>query len=267
MLPHMRGRPVTMERFPDGIGGQRIMQKSAPEYFPDWIPRVTVPKAGGTVDHILCEDAATLVYLANQACVTPHVWLSRVDRPDHPDQLIFDLDPPGDEFGDARVAALWLRSLLEEVQLPSYVKTTGGKGLHVVVPLDRRSDFDTVRRFAMDLAAVLARRHPERLTVEQRRRERQGRLYLDTMRNAYAQTVAAPYAVRARPGATVATPLHWDEVEDASLRPDRFTIKTIGERLERVADPWKGIQRRGRSLTRARDRLDALMRERQASRA
>jgi bifunctional non-homologous end joining protein LigD len=261
ILPHLHGRPVTMERFPDGISGQRIVQKSVPEHFPDWIPRATVPKAGGTLEHVLCEDAATLVYLADQACVTPHVWLSRIDRPDHPDQMIFDLDPPGDDFGQVRVAALWLRSLLEEIRLPSNVKTTGGRGLHVIVPLDRRADFDTVREFARDVAAVLAGRHSERLTVEQRKNKRQGRIYLDTMRNAYAQTVAPPYAVRARPGATVATPLHWEEVEDTALRPGRFTMRTIHKRLEDGTDPWKGSGRRSRSLSRARDILDALVRE------
>jgi bifunctional non-homologous end joining protein LigD len=207
MLPHLRGRPVAMERYPDGIGGQRILQKDVPDHFPDWIHRVKVEKEGGELSQVVCEDAATLAYLANQACITPHAWLSRVDRPDHPDQLIFDLDPAGDDFEEARVAALWLRSLLEELELPSFAKTTGGKGIHVTVPLDGRADFDTVRGFARDAAEELARRHPDRLTTEQRKDKRKGRLYLDAMRNAYAQTAVPPYAVRARPGATVATPL------------------------------------------------------------
>jgi len=258
MLPHLRDRPVSMERFPDGIGGERIMQKTAPDYFPDWIPRVRVAKQGGTVEHPLCRDAATLAYLASQACITPHVWLSRVDRPDHPDQMIFDLDPPGESFDDARVAALWLRSLLDELDLPSFVKTTGGRGLHVLVPLDRRADFDIVRQFARDVAAVLAGRHPDRLTVEQRKDKRQGRLYVDTMRNAYAQTAAPAYAVRARPGAPVATPLAWDEVEDASLTPRRFTVRTIFDRLDGGDDPWRDLRRRSRSLTSARARLASL---------
>jgi bifunctional non-homologous end joining protein LigD len=258
MLPHLRDRPVSMERFPDGIGGERIVQKTAPAYFPGWIPRVRVPKQGGSVEHPLCGDAATLAYLASQACITPHVWLSRVDRPDHPDQMIFDLDPPGESFEDARVAALRLRSLLDELELPSFVKTTGGRGLHVLVPLDRSADFDTVRRFARDAAAVLAGRHPDRLSVEQRRDKRRGLLYVDTMRNAYAQTAAPPYAVRARPGATVATPLTWDEVGDASLTPARFTIGTIFGRLDGGDDPWRDVRRRGRSLTRARARLERI---------
>jgi bifunctional non-homologous end joining protein LigD len=259
MLPHLRGRPVAMERYPDGIGGQRIFQKDVPGHFPDWIERVEVEKEGGELRQVLCEDAATLVYLANQACITPHVWLSRADRPDHPDQLIFDLDPAGDEFEEARVAALWLRSLLEELELPSFAKTTGGKGLHLTVPLDRRTDFEKVRGFARDVAEELARRHPDRLTTEQRKDKRKGRLYLDAMRNAYAQTAVPPYAVRARPGATVAAPLDWSEVEDRSLRPPRFTIGSILDRLEQADDPWKDLRRRRRSLSHAHKRLNALI--------
>jgi bifunctional non-homologous end joining protein LigD len=255
MLPHLRGRPVAMERYPDGIDGERIFQKDVPGHFPGWIDRVKVPKEGGTLQQVVCGEAATLVYLANQACITPHVFLSRVDRLDHPDQLIFDLDPAGDDFDGARRAALALRSLLEELGLPSFAKTTGGKGIHVTVPLDRRADFDTVRRFARDAAAVLAARQPDRLTTEQRKQQRKGRLYLDVMRNAYAQTAVPPYAVRARPGATVATPLDWSEVEDPSLRPSSFTIASV---IERTGDPWAGLRRRGRSLSRARQRLDAL---------
>lgn len=259
MLPHVKDRPAAMERFPDGITGERIFQKDVPRYFPSWIRRVTVRKAGGSLNQVVCEDAATLVYLANQACITPHVWLSRADRPDHPDQMIFDLDPAGDRFEDARVAALSLRSLLDELELPSFAKTTGGKGMHVTVPLDRRADFDTVRQFVRDVAAVLVARDPKRLTIEQRKDKRRGRLYVDVMRNAYAQTAVPPYAVRARPGAPVATPLAWREVADRSLQPSRFTLETIGRRVERVKDPWHGLRQKGRSLSRARRRLAALL--------
>jgi bifunctional non-homologous end joining protein LigD len=258
MLPHLRGRPVAMERYPDGIGGQRIFQKDVPAHFPGWIDRVEVAKQQGSLRQVVCEEAATLAYLANQACITPHVFLSRADRLDHPDQLIFDLDPAGDDFEEARLAALALRDLLRELELPSFAKTTGGKGLHLTVPLDRRADFDTVRRFARDVADLLAARQPDRLTTEQRKDKRKGRLYLDAMRNAYAQTAVPPYAARARPSATVATPLDWSEVEDRSLRPSSFTIASA---LERTGDPWKDLRRHGRSLSRARSRLNALIGE------
>ncbi len=259
MLPHLRGRPVSMERYPDGITAQRIVQQDAPDYFPDWIEQVQVEKQGGTLRHVVCEQAATLVYLANQACVTPHVWLSRADRPHHPDQMIFDLDPAGPDFEAARVAALSLRSLLAELGLSSFAKTTGGKGIHLTVPLDRRAGFDPARQFARDVAALLARRDPQRLTDQQRKDKRGGRLYVDVMRNAYAQTAVPPYAARAKPGATVATPLTWDEVADPSLHPSRFTIRTIPGRLDQVNDPWRGLRRRRHALTPARKRLDALL--------
>ncbi len=255
MLPHVRGRPVSMERYPNGIDGERVFQKGAPAYFPPWIARATVPKKGGSVSHVVVDQAATLVYMANQACITPHVALSRADRLQNPDQLIFDLDP-WEDFEEARHAALLLKPLLDELALPSFVKTTGGKGLHVTVPIDGRADFDEVHDFAGQVGAELVRRDPDRLTMEFRKANREGRLYVDLLRNRYAQTAAPPYAVRARPGATVATPLNWSEVEDRRLRPDRFTVRTIFDRLERVEDPWRGMARQARSLDRARRRLE-----------
>jgi bifunctional non-homologous end joining protein LigD len=258
MLPYLRDRPVTMARYPDGIAGPRIVQKNVPGHFPGWVTRTEVKKEGGTLRHVLCDKPATLVYLANQACIEVHVFLSRTGRLDRPDQLVVDLDPPGSGgFGQARRCALWLRRLLgDELGLTCYVKTTGGHGLHVHVPLNRRQDFDDVRAFARDAALLLAGRHPDDLTVEQRKDKRGGRVYADIMRNAYAQTVVAPYAVRARPGAPVATPLHWDEVEDGRLAPDRFTIRTIAARLDRVDDPWAGMSGRHYGVARLRRDLD-----------
>lgn len=257
MLPYFRDRPVTMMRYPDGITGPRIVQKNAPDYFPGWASRTEVKKEGGTVRHVLIDKAATLVYLANQACIELHVFLSRTDRLDYPDQLVVDLDPPGSsEFDQARRCALWLRSLLEdELGLTSYVKTTGGHGLHVHVPLNRREGFDDVRAFARAAASVVAARHPDAITVEQRKDKRGGRVYADVMRDAYAQTVVAPYVVRGRPHALVATPLHWDEVEDTRLTPDRFSIRTVARRLDDTADPWADMSRRRYGLAGPRRRL------------
>ncbi len=258
MLPYLRDRPVTMARYPDGITGPRIIQKNVPGYFPDWITRVEVRKQDGTLHQVICDKPATLVYLANQACIEPHVFLSRIDRLDRPDQLVFDLDPPGaGGFDVARRGALWLRSLLEgELGVTSFVKTTGGKGLHVHVPLTRREGFDEVRAFASAAAAVLAARHPDAVTAEQRKDKRGGRLYLDVMRNAYAQTVVAPYAVRARPGAGVATPLHWDEVTDPALDPGALSLRTVPGRLAAGGDPWAGLARRHYDLARLSRRLE-----------
>jgi bifunctional non-homologous end joining protein LigD len=259
LLPHLADRPVAMERYPDGVAKERFFQKNAPRYFPEWISRVRIPKRGGSVEHVLVGAPDTLVYLANQACITLHAFLSKADRLHHPDQLIFDLDPPGDEFQLARRIALDLRRLLEEeLRLPTFVKTTGGDGLHLVIPLDRSDDFDAVRAFALEVGEVMTRRDPDRVTLEHRKQKRGKRLFLDVMRNAYAQTAVPPYVPRARPKAPVATPLDWEEVRDPKLRPDRFTLRTIFGRLARRPDPWKNMGRRARSLSAARERLERL---------
>ena len=260
MLPHLAGRPVSMQRFPDGIGHEGFFQKEIGPYFPQWAARVAVPKEGGTVTQLLCEEAATLVYLADLACITPHVWLSRADRPRHPDRLIFDLDPPDDGFERVRAAAALVRALLHDLGLTSYVMTTGSRGVHVVAPLDRMAEFDAVRAFARDAAGLLAHRHPGDLTVEARIDKRGRRLFLDTARNAYAQTGVAPYAVRARPGAPVATPLEWDELEERGLDARRYRMSNLFERLDRRGDAWREIGRHAQSLTEPRARLRDLMR-------
>jgi bifunctional non-homologous end joining protein LigD len=264
LLPYVKGRPLVMKRYPDGIKGEAFFQKEAGDYFPDWIKKVTVKKEGGTVRHVVCDNAATLVYLANQACIELHPWLSKTAKLDYPDQLIIDLDPPGDDFRQARFAARTFRDLFEELELPVFLKTTGSRGLHVLVPLDRKADFDTVRKFAQDVAQLLAQRHPKKLTVEARKAKRRGRLLIDTARNAYAQSAIAPYSVRAEPGAPVATPVDWDELSDSKLDAQRYNIKNIFKRLERKSGPWKDLSRLGRSLAKARRSLDAMLKQESA---
>jgi bifunctional non-homologous end joining protein LigD len=262
MLPYLRDRPISMTRYPDGITTPGIVQKNVPRYFPDWITRARVRKEGGSLQQVICDKPATLVYLANQACIEVHAFLSKLSRIGNPDQLIFDLDPPdAGRFGDVRTVALRLRQLLEdEVGLATFVKTTGGKGLHVHVPLNASADFDTAREFAHGVAALLAARNPGLATVEQRRDKRNGLLYLDVMRNAYAQLAVVPYSVRARPGAPVATPLRWDELDDGKLRPGQFTIKTVPDRISKLSggDPWAGLGRRRPGLARAQRILQRL---------
>lgn len=256
-VPRLRSRPLMMERHPDGIGGKPLMQKNAPGYFPDWVHTAELSKEGGSVRHVLCDDADTLVYLAGQACITPHRWLSRADRPYNPDLLVFDLDPSGDaDFADVVRAACCVGGLLEEVELPTQVMTTGSRGLHVIAPLDRSSDFDTVRAFARRVSEALVARHPDRLTGEPRKADRGDRVYLDIQRNAYAQTAVAPYAVRALPGAPVAMPVGWAELTDTGLSPGRWTLRNAGDRL-RERDPWAGLHPRGRSVRAADRRLSA----------
>jgi bifunctional non-homologous end joining protein LigD len=257
MLPWLRDRPAAMVRYPDGLRGDGIMQKNVPRYFPDWIRATDVPKQGGTVRQVVCDRPDTLVYLAGQACIEVHAFLSRVGRLRQPDQLIFDLDPPEDApFGHVVTVATELRGLLEgELGLTPFVKTTGGHGLHVHVPLSATDDFEAAREFALQVARTFADRRPDLATTEQRRASRGARIYLDVMRNAYAQLAVAPYSVRARPGAPVATPLSWTELNDQALRPGQFTIATVPGR---GGDPWAPMRRRRFGLGRARRAIAGL---------
>ena len=199
MIPHLRKRRLTLQRYHSNIYGEAVFQKEIPKHFPDWIRRVTVPKSGGTVTHVVCDNAETLVYLVNQGCLTPHVGLQRIDRMDFPDQVMWDLDPPNDDFEPVRESARLLRDVLKELELPCFVKTTGSRGLHVVVPLDRRTPFQAARSFAQLVAELLARRHPQRLTTELYKRKRGRRVFLDTNRNGVAQTAVPAFAVRSNP--------------------------------------------------------------------
>ncbi len=260
ILPHLAGRPLTLQRFPDGIAADGFYQKNIGDHFPDWVDRITVPKQDGQVTHVIASNAAALVYLAGQATITLHAWLSRRDRLHHPDRMIFDLDPPGDAFALVRRAGRALHDLLGELGLTAWPMTTGGRGVHVVVPLDRGADFDTVRAFARDVAMLLARRD-DAFTTEVRKHQRRGRLFLDYLRNGYAQTAVVPFAVRARPNAPVAVPLAWEELDDPTLNGHRWTIRTIGQRLATLDhDPWHGIGRHGRGLGAPRRRLDRMLR-------
>ncbi|MFC4465384.1 non-homologous end-joining DNA ligase [Streptomyces xiangluensis] len=256
MLPHLRGRPLMLERHPDGLDGPRFMQKNLQPHDPDWINRIEVPKEGGTVCHPVCDDTATLLYLADQASLTLHRWLARVDGIDRPDLLVFDLDPAGDDFGTVRRAARQLGELLDRIELPSALMTTGSRGLHVIVLLNGHHHFDEAREFARAVADTLADAHPDELTTAARKKDRGDRLYLDVQRNAYAQTAVVPFTVRARPGAPVATPISWDQLDDPDLGPRRWTIDNAVDQAR--TDPWSALPRRGRALGPARRKLDAL---------
>ena len=241
VVPHYCGRPLTMQRFPDGIGKSGFIQKEAPDYFPDWIAQATLAKRGGTVRHAVVDDAATLVYLADQGVITPHLGLSRIDAVEMPDRLIFDLDPSDDDFSKVQFAAQLLRDVCNKVEVATFVQTTGSRGLHVVVPLDRSATFEDVRSFAQSVASELTKRHGDALTVETRKAKRGDRVFIDTARNAYGQTAVAPYAVRPLAGAPVATPLDWSEALSKRMNPRRYGIKNVFRRLANTDDPWRGI--------------------------
>lgn len=258
-LPLWRGRPLTMERYPDGIEAEGFFEKSVPGHFPDWVGRAELPRReGGTITQVVAASAADLVYLANQACITAHLGLSRTDRIDRPDRLILDLDPPDGDFAAVQTAAREARALLDAIGAPARVMATGSRGLHVVVPLDRSADFDTVHSLARDLADRLAARVPDRLTTAQRKDRRGGRVFVDWLRNAYGQTVVAPYAVRARPGAPVAAPLDWNEALAAERGPRDLTVANLFRRLGQKDDPWAGIDGDAVAAADLRRRLDGL---------
>jgi bifunctional non-homologous end joining protein LigD len=261
ILPYLEERPVMLQRFPDGLGDSGFYQKQASDYFPDWIAKATVAlkEKDEFRSMVVCNDAATLVYLANQACITLHAWLSRRAQLVRPDRMIFDLDPAGDDFAEVREAARRLREVLEHVGLTPYVMTTGSKGLHVAVPLKPETSFDRVRHFARDLATFIAERQPDRYTVEPRKEKRKQRLFLDYLRNGYGQTAVVPYAVRANAGAPIATPLDWDELSDGSLESNRYTMRNIFRRLGQKDDPWARMGRHARGLAKPQKRLSALI--------
>ena len=258
MLPHIIGRPLTMERYPSGIGKKGFWQKDVSKGFPEWLERIEVPKRGGRVHHPVVRDLRALLWLANQNCITPHVWSSRTPDLDRPDLCVFDFDPSRDEPEVLRRVVLALRVLLEELGLPSWVKTSGSKGFHVVVPLDGQDGFEDVWRFAASVGARLVARDPEHLTLEFAKADRGGRILVDTGRNGYSATFAAAYAVRAQPGAPVSAPCTWDEIESGAVLPRTFTLRGMAARVARAGDPWADLTQRPSSLRSAVQALAAL---------
>jgi bifunctional non-homologous end joining protein LigD len=259
MLPHLRARPLTIERYPAGIDKKGFWQKDVSKGFPEWLKRVEVPKKDGTVHHPLINDVPSLLWMANQNTITPHVWASRVPKLDAPDLCVFDLDPADDQQPDIlRTATLALRDLLQELGLRTWVKTTGSKGFHILVSLDGSSHTDDVARFAHAVGTQLVARDPQHLTQEFSKADRGGRILVDTGRNGYSATFAAAYAVRAKPGAPVSAPVTWEEVEAGSVGPRSFTLRTMAGRVAAVGDLWSDLRKRKQSLRTATTRLSRL---------
>jgi bifunctional non-homologous end joining protein LigD len=259
MIPHIRARPITMERYPAGIGKKGFIQKDVSKGFPDWLERVEVPKTDGTVHHPIVTDTRSLLWIVNQNTITPHVWTSRAPDVYHPDICVFDLDPSKEDEPDVlRKAALAVRDVLEELGLPSWVKTSGSKGFHIVVPLDGKLGFGDVAGFAHGIGSLLVKRDPKHLTQEFHKKDRGGRILVDTGRNGWSATFAAAYAVRPKPGAPVSAPCTWDEVESGEVGPRTFTLKTMAARVEKAGDLWADMSKRKRSLRRAIAQLKKL---------
>lgn len=266
-LPHLRRRPLTLQRWPSGVGGPGFYTKERPAHFPEWVGGAAVPtsdavrkRRGGELVMTVVDDAASLAYVVNQGMVTPHVWLSTVDRPGHPDRLVVDLDPGPSPFRVVQDAALELRGLLDELGVVPFVKTTGSSGLHVEVPLDATATTAEVREAAETIAAALAAADPDRLTTAFSKADRQGRLYLDVARNGHAQTEVAAYGVRGLPGAPVATPLEWDEVGRKDLTARKWTVANVFRRIARRTDPWAGFADAARPLPDVSSLIDRVSR-------
>lgn len=259
VLPFLADRPLVLRRFPDGITDSGFFQKDTPEHFPDWIETTTLDKEeGGTVTHVVATGAATLAYVANQGAIELHTLLARADNPHQPDQLILDLDPSTDDVSDVIAATGTVREVLEEMGVRGFVKSTGSRGVHVLIRLDAKAGFDDARALARDLAETVAAQQPDRFTTAVSKRARGDRVFVDWLRNSYGQHAVAPFSVRALPGAPVAVPLDWDEATNQSFDPRRYTMRNVFRRLASKQDPWAGMARHTYSVSGLRSRLDSL---------
>jgi bifunctional non-homologous end joining protein LigD len=262
MLRYVKNRCISMNRFPDGVSAKSFYHKDAPDYFPDWIKLFPVKRSDGTtINYVVPENAATLVYLANLAAV-PHIWLSKIDHLDKPDRIVFDIDPPeGKTFGTIKKTALHLKEVLEdELGLTTFLMTTGSRGLHVTVPIKPEHDFKVVKEFSKQVARLLVDRHPDKYTLEIRKNKRGKKIFLDILRNEFGQTAVAPYAVRFITGAPIATPLHWDEIKKIK-NSQHYNIKNIFRRLARYEDPWKDMDEHKKSIKNAMKKIELLLKK------
>jgi bifunctional non-homologous end joining protein LigD len=258
ILPYLKDRPQSLKRNPNGITNPGFFQKDAGEHIPDWLKTVPMraESANRTIDYILCNDAATLLYLNNLGCIELNPWNSRVQKPDHPDYLAFDLDPSdANSFEDVIEAALTVREILSSVGAESYCKTSGASGLHVYVPLKARYTYEEVMRFAEAVAVLVARKLPKTTTTERSISKRKDRIYVDYMQNRKGQTIASVYCVRPKPGAPVSTPLSWDEVKPG-LHPSQFTIRNVPHRLEKAGDLFSPVLKNSVDLKKCMKNLE-----------
>lgn len=261
MLPHLRGRPVTMERFPAGLSRKGFIQKDVSRLAAAWVERVEVPKKDGTSVYALVNDERALLWMTNLNTITPHVWVSRVPELDAPDLCVFDLDPSEEDEVALRAAALLVRATLDELGLPSAIKTSGSKGFHIVVPLDGATDYQAVWRFSHAVGALLVKRHATIFTQEFIKADREGRILVDTGRNGFGATFAAAYAVRPRNGAPVSMPCHWEAVATGAVGPRTFTLRNVPQRVAEAGDAWADLHARPLSLTPAIAKLSTLLTE------
>jgi bifunctional non-homologous end joining protein LigD len=239
LAPFLRDRLLTLERCPDGLRGSCFFQKEKPAGLPEDTPTRRILHSKGITNYVVGGRKETQLALANLGCIAVHVWSSRTRMPRKPDWICFDLDPASGGFADAIAAALIVKEALDALKLTSFPKTSGGKGIHIFVPIRPGPDADVILDFAQRLGNRLSAAYPQQLTMEARIRDRGSRVYLDPFRNAFGQTVVAPFSLRKRPGAPVSTPLKWSDVKPG-LEPSAFTMATIDRQLRRK-DPWEGF--------------------------
>lgn len=259
VLPYLKGRPQSLLRNPNGIKDKGFFQKDAGRGAPDWVKteKIYADSSKREVEYIICDDKATLLYLANLGCIELNPWNSKVSTPDNPDFLILDLDPSGkNNYDDVVDVALAAGAVLNKAGIPSFCKTSGKSGMHIYLPLGARYDYEEVRSFAKLLATLTEEQIPEKSTLERSLSSRpKNKVYIDFLQNARGQTLASPYCLRPYPGATVSTPLDWKEVKPG-LRPDRFTIHTVPQRVEKLGDVFKGILGKGFDMEKSLGKLD-----------
>lgn len=258
-LPLYKDRPLTMQRSPDGIEGEIFIQKNIPSYFPKWIDYYDVSIKEDTLRQVLVNQEATLIYLANQACVTFHLGLSKIDKIRYPSYLIFDLDPSVDDIILLKNVVKHIKQLLDDLSVKAFIQTTGSRGFHIYIPLKREATFTASHAFSKKFATYLAQKHPQEISITQSKNKRGGKVFIDYVRNSYGNTAVAPYSIRIKENAPIATPLHWDEMNDKELTSQSYTLKNIFKRLSKIHNPWAEMSHHQISLKSLQEKLDQLM--------
>ncbi|MFW5794581.1 MAG: non-homologous end-joining DNA ligase [Bacillota bacterium] len=249
ILPHLKNRPVTLERYPDGITESGFYQKQKSDYFPEWINSYKVNnKDGSKTDYVLINNLDSLIYLANQAVITPHIWLSKKDNINKPDKIVFDLDPAENNYKNLIIIAKEIKKYIESLDLNVFVMNTGSNGLHIIVPINPEFTFAKIHDISKKIAKDIVGKNREIATIEQRKDKREGKVFIDYLRNSYGQTSVTPYAIRPKEKAPIATPLDWEELSDKSFNPQKYTINNIFRRISQKKDPWENIYQKRKSL-------------------
>lgn len=246
ILPHLHNRPISMQRFPNGIAKPGFYQKERSDYFPAFVKPVRVKlKNEGSKTYVLVHNTETLVYLANQSNIPIHTWLSRKGNINKPDLVIWDLDPTDASFEKVREGAFLMRDFFKEsFKIEPYLKTTGSRGLHIVIPIKPENSFTTVRKLAKQIADDFAAKHPKLFTTEMLKKERGKKVFVDYLRNSFAQTAVAPYAVRPKEGAPVAMPIHWKQLGDKDFDSQHYNIGNALDHLKKTGDIWKDLYKK-----------------------